>query len=379
MAATIFKPLQKSQYEKMVNLSQVLNAVFVTAIIAAGLISFVVAQEELNNSALSVIGLFLVTLVLYWLYRMGYYRFAGTGLVIVVSGVVTYNLVIAGGIHDNAMVIFPMLITVAGLIFGKRYIPYLTGLILIEISMIYWLTVTGRIVPFNGRVEAIFLPSFLTVIFLQMISGIVIWITVDTLEKNFLKILDSETTLKNSYDQTLNGWGKALELFDRETEGHSNRVSKMALELALRVGVKEEDLEHIRRGALLHDIGKMGIDEEILNKPESLSREERLEVEKHPLNAHKLLKDIPYLHRAMEIPVYHHEHWDGTGYPFQLSGEEIPLSARIFALVDNWDALISDRPYRKAWPKDKVISYLRNQSGQKFDPALVEPFISLVE
>jgi putative nucleotidyltransferase with HDIG domain len=212
-----------------------------------------------------------------------------------------------------------------------------------------------------------------------MISGIVIWITVNTLEKNFIRIIDSEMNLRKSYDQTLHGWGKALELFDRETEGHSIRVSELAMDLARLVGVEEEDLEHIRRGALLHDIGKMGIDEDLLNKPESLSSAERLEVEKHPLNAHKLLKDIPFLTQAMEIPVYHHEQWDGSGYPYQLSEAEIPLSARIFAIVDNWDALRSDRPYRKAWPKDKVISYLRSQSGQKFDPDLVEPFISLVE
>jgi putative nucleotidyltransferase with HDIG domain len=362
----------------MVKLSKVLDAVFMTAMVAAGLVTFNVVQGGLNNSSISVFILFLVTIGLFWLYRMDYYRIAGTGLIVAISGVITYNLVIAGGIQDNAMVVFPVLITVAGLVLGKRFIPYLTSLFLLEISVIYWLTITGRITPFGGAVD-VYWHVYLTVFFILGISGIVIWITVDTLEKNFIRIIKSERDLRKSYDQTLHGWGKALELFDRETEGHSFRVSQLAVDLAKLAGVKADNLEHIRRGALLHDIGKMGIDEDILNKPESLSEEERLEVEKHPLNAHKLLKDIPFLDQAMEIPVYHHERWDGSGYPFQLAGEEIPLSARIFALVDNWDALRSDRPYRKAWPKDKVISYLRSQSGQKFDPDLVEPFISIVE
>lgn len=369
---------QRSRFDRMVKLSKVLDAVFMTAMVSAGLISFNVIQDGLNRSVWSVLILFLVTVGLFLLYKAGYSRTAGTGLIIAISGAVTYNLVIAGGINDNATIIFPVLITIGGLVLGKRFIPYLTGVILLEISLIYWLIATGRIFPFEGRIT-VYIHSYLTVMFLIVISGVVIWITVDTMERNFLKIIDSENEIRKSYDLLINGWGNALELFDRETEGHSLRVSELALELGRKAGLSEDDLEHIRRGALLHDIGKMGVAEDLLSKPESLTREERLEVEKHPLNAHKLLKDIPYLDKAREIPVYHHERWDGSGYPFRLSGEEIPISARIFALVDNWDALRSDRPYRKAWPKDKVIDYLRNQSGAKFDPALVEPFISLIE
>lgn len=378
MEGTFYKPVRKSQFEKMVRLSKVLDTVFITAIVTSGLITFNLVQTGLGNSSLSVLGLFLLTIALYGLHRSGYFRLAGTGLIVTISIVVTYNLVIGGGIHDNAMVVFPLLITTAGLILGKRFIPYLTGLFLLEISLIYWLSATGKVAPFEGQIT-IYIHNYLTVFMLVLISGSVIWITVFTLERNFIKIIDSENALRNSYDQTLRGWGKALELFDRETEGHSIRVSELALMLADRIGVNKEDQEHIFRGALLHDIGKMGIDEELLNKPESLSPEERMAVEKHPLNAHKLLMDIPFLAQAMEIPVYHHEQWDGKGYPFQLIGEEIPISARIFALVDNWDALLSDRPYRKAWPKEQVIRYIREQSGEKFDPALVEEFIALVE
>jgi putative nucleotidyltransferase with HDIG domain len=329
-------------------------------------------------SAFSVFALFLATLFLYWLYKKGYYRYSGSGLLIAISIVVSYNFYIGGGIHDNAIVVFPVLITVGGMILGKRFIPYITGLFLLEVSLIFWLTTRGIITPFGGAIT-IYFHSYVTVFIILLICGVVIWITMDTLERNFLKIIDSEQELRDSYNQTIDGWGRALELFDRETEGHSQRVMELTIAMANALGIQSDEIEHIRRGALLHDIGKMGIDEDLLNKPESLTKVERLEVEKHPLNAHKLLKDIPFLSQAMDIPLYHHERWDGTGYPFKLSGEEIPLSARIFAIVDNWDALLSDRPYRKAWPRDQVITYIRNESGKKFDPALVERFINLVE
>ena len=299
-------------------------------------------------------------------------------MVVAISVVVAVNLVAEGGIHDNAMIVFPLLITIAGLVLGKRHIPFLTGLILVEITVIYRMIVTGRIAPFDGAIT-VTLQSYLTIIVLLLICGVVIWITVDTLERTFKRILDSERKLRESYDLTIVGWGKALELFDRETVGHSHRVLELTIALAKASGLTENELEDIRWGTLIHDIGKMGVSEALLNKPESLSGEERREIEKHPLTAHKLLKDIPFLSQAMDIPVYHHERWDGTGYPFRLAGEEIPLSARIFALVDNWDALLSDRPYRKAWPREQVIAYIRSQSGEKFDPVLVERFIDLVD
>ncbi len=370
--------LQRTRFEEMVNLHKVLNAVFIAALLAIGMISINVIRGSVNPATLSVVGLFFLSGGLYLVYWQGYYRIAGVGLIVAISVVVTYNFLVSGGIHDNAMVIFPVLITIAGLVIGKRFIPYLTGLFLVEVTGIYILTLTGVIAPFGGNV-VVRGENFVTVLILMIISGIVIWITVDTLERNFLKIIDSERNLRQSYDETIKVWGKALELFDRDTEGHSRRVSELALALGRKLGMGEQELIQLERGALLHDIGKMGIDEQVLNKPESLSEEERRLVETHPLNAHKLLRDIPFLEKAMDVPVYHHECWDGSGYPFQLVGEEIPVFARIFAIVDNWDALRSDRPYRKAWPKDKVQQYLRNQGGKKFDPALVEIFISLVE
>ncbi len=187
----------------------------------------------------------------------------------------------------------------------------------------------------------------------------------------------SQKELIKAYDDTLEGWAKALELRDHETNGHSERVTNLSVQLAEAMGIQGEALLNIRRGALLHDIGKMGIPDAILYKSGRLSLEEAVIVRKHPGFAYNMLKGIDFLQDALEIPFCHHEKWNGTGYPRGLKGEEIPISARIFAIVDVWDALINDRPYRKAVPQDQVISYLKDQSGKQFDPAVVDAFLRL--
>ncbi len=181
--------------------------------------------------------------------------------------------------------------------------------------------------------------------------------------------------LLQSYDATIEGWAYALDLRDKATEGHSQRVTKMTLELALQMGVMEEKLASIRRGALLHDIGKMGIPDSILLKPGKLTDEEWKIMHRHPEYAYRMLSAVEYLRPALEIPYCHHEKWDGTGYPRGLKGSEIPLAARIFAVVDIYDALTSERPYRKAWSKEKTLAYIREQSGKHFDPPVVEVFL----
>jgi PAS domain S-box-containing protein/putative nucleotidyltransferase with HDIG domain len=188
----------------------------------------------------------------------------------------------------------------------------------------------------------------------------------------------AEERLVEAYETTLEGWAKALELRDKETEGHSRRVTEATLVVARAMGFSEEDLTHVRRGSLLHDIGKMVIPDEILRKNGSLTEEERSIVEKHPITALELLKGIPFLEKALEIPCCHHEKWDGSGYPCGLKGNEIPLTARIFTAVDVWDALSTNRPYREAWPQEKVIDYLLDQSEKHFDPKVVEVFLGLL-
>ncbi len=189
----------------------------------------------------------------------------------------------------------------------------------------------------------------------------------------------SQEELILAYDRTLAGWAKALELHDRETVGHSERVTNLTLELAKAMGIQGDALIDIRRGALLHDIGKMGIPDSILNKNGSLTEAELEIVRRHPTHAYNMLKDIEHLRSALEIPYGHHEKWDGTGYPNGLKEDAIPLSARIFAVVDVFDALISDRPYRKAMPYETVLSYLREQSGKHFDPKVVETFMQVLK
>jgi putative nucleotidyltransferase with HDIG domain len=194
----------------------------------------------------------------------------------------------------------------------------------------------------------------------------------------FNDLQHSNLELTQAYATTLEGWSRALELRDRETEGHTQRVTEVTIELARRLGVDGNEIVHIRRGALLHDIGKMGIPDSILHKPGSLAAEEWEIMRQHPVHAFNLLSTIPFLRPALDIPHYHHEKWDGTGYPLGLKGEEIPLAARIFAVVDVWDALRSERPYRHAWKDDEVLIYILEQSNQHFDPKIVETFLNLI-
>jgi PAS domain S-box-containing protein/putative nucleotidyltransferase with HDIG domain len=188
----------------------------------------------------------------------------------------------------------------------------------------------------------------------------------------------SNTELAVAYDSTLEGWSRALELRDRKLEGHTQRVTEMSVRLARRMGLAGADLVQIRRGALLHDIGKMGVPDRILLKEDALTEEEWAIMRQHPVYAYELLAPIAFLRPALDIPFCHHEKWDGSGYPRGLKGEQIPLSARIFAVVDVWDALRSERPYRQAWSEEQVQDYLLAQSEKHFDPEVVEKFTELL-
>lgn len=193
----------------------------------------------------------------------------------------------------------------------------------------------------------------------------------------FDSLQSSNEELAKAYDKTLEGWSRALDLRDKETEGHSRRVTEMTVCLAKEMGVSDEDLVHIHRGALLHDIGKVGIPDSILLKPGPLTAEEWEIMRMHPVYAYELLRPITFLEPALDIPYAHHEKWNGTGYPRGLKGDEIPLAARIFAVADVWDALRSNRPYRSARPREMVIAYIKEQAGEHFDPDIVEVFLRL--
>jgi PAS domain S-box-containing protein len=201
-----------------------------------------------------------------------------------------------------------------------------------------------------------------------------------TERKNAEKELqNAHFNLQEAYERTIEGWVRALDLRDRETEGHTQRVTELTIKVARRIGFTEEELVHIKRGALLHDMGKMAIPDEILQKPGPLNEAEWAKMRMHPNYAYDMLSPISYLLPALDIPFSHHERWDGSGYPRGLKGEEIPLSARLFAIIDVWDALCSDRPYRKKMPQSEVVAYIREKSGSLFDPKLVDIFLNIIQ
>lgn len=197
------------------------------------------------------------------------------------------------------------------------------------------------------------------------------------LEKTNLELERAYMELGIAYEATLRGWVVALEKRDKETEGHTRRVTVLTQRLAQKMGVDRESLEHITRGAMLHDVGKMAISDVILRKEGKLTAEERVIMEKHPVYAYEMLHTIEFLHPAIDIPYYHHEKWDGTGYPHGLKGEEIPFAARVFAVIDVWDALTSKRPYHEAKPYEEVRRMIKADSGKHFDPQVVEAFLDM--
>lgn len=189
----------------------------------------------------------------------------------------------------------------------------------------------------------------------------------------------SNEVLRQAYDATILGWSRAMDLRDEDTEGHTQRVTELTLHLARAMKFSEEELIHVRRGALLHDMGKLGVPDHILRKPGPLTEEEWAVMRCHPLYTYEMLSPIDFLKPALDIPFYHHEKWDGTGYPNGLSGDAIPLAARIFAVIDVYDALTSDRPYRSAWPVEKALEHIRQGSGSHFDPQVVDLFLKMME
>ena len=199
----------------------------------------------------------------------------------------------------------------------------------------------------------------------------------ESLQSTNLQLEAANIELGIAYEATLRGWVRALDVRDKETEGHTQRVTVLTQRLAQQLGVDRQRLEHYTRGALLHDIGKMAISDEILRKKGPLTSEERAVMEKHPVYAYEMLSPIEFLRPAIDIPYRHHEKWDGTGYPHGLKGEAIPLAARIFCIIDVWDALTSDRPYREHLPHDKVRRMIKADSGKHFDPRVVEAFLDM--
>lgn len=213
--------------------------------------------------------------------------------------------------------------------------------------------------------------------FLEMLAAQAA-IAIDNAEL-FENLQQTNIELRQAYDSLIQGWSRGLELRDAESQGHANRLVDYTVRLARKLRMPEDHLLNLRRGVLLHDIGKMGIPDSILLKPGPLTDEEWQVMRQHPVFAFELLSSIGVLRSAIDVPYCHHERWDGSGYPRGLKGEQIPLAARLFAVVDIWDALTNNRPYRQAWDKQKVVDYLRERAGQSLDPDAVDAFLEILK
>jgi len=280
---------------------------------------------------------------------------------------ITFSLIDGFGLKDAGLIAYPLFIIYVSFLFGKKMSPFVTLVAIGSVVLVYFLDRLGYLKPANWSSES----QLKIIVILLFTTGFTLWAVMD----NWERVMQF---LKDTYDLTLSGWGRALEYRDRETEGHSLRVTELTVELAQRLGVSGQKLHHIRRGALLHDIGKMAIPDAILLNNSSLTEDEWKILKMHTVYARSLLENIPFLKPALDIPYHHHERWDGSGYSEGLLKDKIPFAARIFAVIDVWDALTSDRPYRQAWSGEKTKDYIQEQSGILFDPQIVQVFFELI-
>jgi putative nucleotidyltransferase with HDIG domain len=236
--------------------------------------------------------------------------------------------------------------------------------------LVYILSLFGIVQPFEGR-YALHLEETITTCIILLVTGALLWVVVNLIDRTAQQIIHSEFEAERAYDLTLEAWAQALELRQREVKGHSQRVTALTVALAERLGYDREALTQLRWGALLHDIGKMGITEKILHKPGPLSAEEWEAVTRHTRMGEEILRDIPALQEAKKVVCCHHERIDGQGYPLKLTGEEIPEGSRIFAVADSWDMLRSERPYSPAWTDEQTLAHLEKEAGRQFDARVV--------
>jgi hypothetical protein len=328
------------------------------------------------NIAIALLAMSLFCVPAFWLNSRSHYALAASLTLTVILCAADYNLYATGGLQDSGMLVYPLIIIVGGLFFGKRAIPVLTVASIGSLAVLAYLEMEGAFSPAPVATDA---GYCLSVGILLMASSGLVWVVLHNTERNIAYIRQAEEELLRTYHLTLEGLAKALEYRDSGTEGHSRRVVDLSVRLAREMDCSEDEIQHIQRGALIHDIGKMAIPDNILSKPGPLNDDEKKIMEKHTVYAREMLHPISFLRPASVISYCHHERWDGCGYPQGLKGEEIPLPARLFAVVDQWDALSSERPYRKAWPEEQVISYLRDNSGKCFDPRVVDAFLRIVE
>ena len=346
--------------------------IVLSASVALGLLNI---QFRTWSSVIALFGLAAVCVPLLLLNARGQFTLAASILSIIVLMVINVNLYDGDGVRDSGILAYPIFIMIGTLFFGRRAAPYFGLAAIVSLLAIVYLEIRGDIRPTIGPTEfEILLPI---VILLLVVIGF-IWVIVGIMDKNLERVKESEAELRENYNLTLEAWAKVLEYRDKETEGHSRRLVDLSSRLATALGLAAEEIEHLKRGALLHDIGKLATPDEILLKPGALNDAERRLMQQHPTYAKQMLSQVSFLQPCIDVAYSHHERWDGLGYPEGLKGEAIPLSARIFAIVDQWDALTSTRPYRKAWTREDVLAYFRDNAGKIYDPQIVSVFFTII-
>ena len=352
-----------------------LSVIIWTALIAA----IILGWFDLRfRTWVSVIALFIMAFLcipVLILNAKGHYTLAAALLSLIVLIVITVNLYDGDGAHDPGILAYPIFVLIGALVFGKKTTIYFLFGAFGSLALIVTLESFKFIHP---RIGPTGFDILIPMAVLLVAATAVMWVIVDNIEKSLMRARASEAELRKNYDLTLEAWAKVMEYRDRETEGHSRRLVEISTRLARALGASEEQIVQLRRGALLHDIGKLAIPDDILLKPNTLTENERVIIQRHPVYARQMLAGIPFLQPSVEVAYSHHENWDGQGYPEGLKGEQIPFLARIFAVADTWDALKSERVYRPAWNDDEVIQYLEQNAGTKYDPHIVEVFLGII-
>ena len=365
-------------YQEMIGLSNIIQQLIIITGLTALVVLLVWSRDGIGVVATMMILLLLIVVFLFFLHRSGYPNEAGVILFATVTIIITVLAINGDGIYNIPHIFYPILLIFSGILFGRAMIPAVTTVVILIETLLFVLDRTGLIVPFDGAV--LWAPDYFAFVIITLIvTGILLSVTLKTVEENLLQIALSEKVIKESYELTLESWARALELSKREPHGHSQRITELVEEFASDLELDDELKSHLRHGALLHDIGKMGIPETILQKPGPLTAAEQKLSREHTLFAKKMLSDIAYLESLADIPIYHHEQWDGKGYPEGLKEEHIPYTARLFALIDNWVSLTSHQVYRPAWSNEQAFAYIQNEAGKKFDRRITKAFLKFLK
>lgn len=366
---------QITTYQRFIDLQSILRNIFWVLSLVTVVLIVVWSRDGigLGGKILLIFEAFILGMI--WLNKKGYSMLAGFCFLGVTLLMLTYFLIKEDGLYNIPVMGLPILIVFGGIILGRKIIPVVTTVVIGVMVFIYYLEVRGGLLIFDGRVT-FYQPDIYTASAILLATGAILMILLGIIEKNLNELIQSEKLLNSTYDRTLSAWAKALEMGKREPAGHSQRLSELLVMFGDYLGLEYDFFEGILRGSLLHDIGKMGIPDSILLKSGPLTEEEFALVKQHPLWAEKLMSESPLLKEARNIALCHHERWDGKGYPNQLKGEEIPYSARIFTILDQWDSLTNDQVYRKAWSKDDAKAYIQENSGIIYDPQLLDMFFA---